>query len=166
MAKRSKSLPSFSDHCAPYPYLAVTVGGPAPGMDVSDAEWIEENSVGDALMDTHHHRFFQTVAQIEEGSNSDAPSLVGERLAFLRAYVDMHFDAEEALLEEIGFAGLDAHRAAPQAFRVRLQGMHAELGDRVDPAQAQSMRNRLRYWWITHIQREDAQYAPLLKPRR
>ncbi len=132
----------------------------------SDAEWVAENSVGDALMDSHHHGFFELVARMEDAPEADALQVVREQLAFLIQYVDLHFGAEEALMQRVEFVGFEAHRRAHQVFRERLEVVHGRLGDRVTASEAQSLRNSIRYWWITHIQREDAQYAPLLRARR
>jgi len=126
-------------------------------------QWVEQFTVGDPLMDSYHHIFFQAVDQIERVSADGDAHAAQERLAFLLMYANMHFEAEESLMWQAKYPGLEAHRALHEAFRAMLMDLHREMGDHPSPETASRTTEVARSWWMDHILHEDMKYAPYLK---
>jgi len=129
------------------------------------AEWVSQHSVGDALMDSYHHIFFQGVEHIEQMAGEGNLEAARERVTFLLVYANMHFEAEEALLAKAGYPGLEDHRSQHQAFRDRIQELQIQM--QTDPSLSTlvEIARTAKGWWMRHILQEDMKYAEYLKKR-
>jgi len=127
------------------------------------SEWVSQHSVGDTLMDSYHHIFFQGVEQIEEVVAGGDVEAAKDRLTFLMVYVNMHFDAEEVLLAKIGYPDLEEHKAQHQVFRDRILELQQQI--RNDPSRDTLLEiaKTAKNWWMRHILQEDMKYAPFMK---
>lgn len=123
------------------------------------AEWVREHSVGDAEMDSYHRVFFEALEEASANLDPSKPAAAQERLGFLMMYARMHFDAEEQLLHEVGFPGLEHHRGLHEAFRADLDALHDRMRDGATAEQARETLALLRTWWMNHILHEDKGYA-------
>ena len=126
-------------------------------------EWVKQYSVGEPLLDSYHHIFFQAVDQIEKAAESGESHAAQERLAFLLMYANMHFESEEDLLWRVGYPELEQHRALHEAFRAMLMDLHQEMGEHPTPETASRTTEVARTWWMDHILHEDMKYKPYLK---
>jgi len=126
-------------------------------------DWVKHYSVGEPLLDSYHHIFFQAVDQIEKVAAAGEAHAAQERLAFLLMYANMHFEAEEDLMWRAGYPELEAHRALHEAFRAMLMDLHREMGEHPTPETASRTTEAARTWWMDHILHEDMKYAPYLK---
>jgi hemerythrin len=123
------------------------------------AEWVRDNSVGDDEMDSYHRVFFEALEEATASLEPSRPAAAQERLGFLLMYARMHFEAEEQLLHEVGYPGLERHRTLHEAFRGELDDLHARMRDGATTEQARETLGLLRAWWADHIQHEDKDYA-------
>ena len=129
------------------------------------SEWVSQHSVGDPLMDSYHHIFFQGVEHIEEVAGDGDVEAARERVTFLLVYANMHFDAEEALLAKVGFPELEDHRAQHQAFRERILELQRQIKDDPSLSTLVEIAKTAKGWWMRHILQEDMKYAEFLKHR-
>jgi hemerythrin len=129
-------------------------------------EWVSEHSVGDALMDSYHHIFFQGVEHIEEVAGEGNIVATRERVTFLLVYANMHFEAEEALLAKVGYPELEDHRAQHQAFRSRIQELQAQIEDDPSLSTLVEIARTAKGWWMRHILQEDMKYAEYLTRKK
>ena len=112
-----------------------------------------EKELGDALIDAHHHTFFDMVRDLttmeEKGGEADLTDLVG----FLEDYVDMHFAAEEALMARVNFPQAEDHATVHRSFASRVSEVRARLGEpgRTQPRRVADHRQR----WFLNIIDED-----------
>lgn len=127
------------------------------------SEWVSQHSVGDTLMDSYHHIFFQGVEQIEEVAAGGDVEAAKDRLTFLMVYVNMHFDAEEVLMAKIGYPDLEEHKAQHQAFRDRIQELQQQIRNDSSRDTLVEIAKTARNWWMRHILQEDMKYAPFMK---
>jgi len=126
-------------------------------------EWVSQHSVGDALMDSYHHIFFQGVEHIEDIAGDGDVESAKERVTFLLVYANMHFEAEEALLAKVGFPGLDDHKAQHQAFRDRIKELQRQMEENPTLPTLVEIARTAKGWWMRHILQEDMKYATFLK---
>src|SRR5664280_964785 len=114
------------------------------------SEWVSQHSVGDALMDSYHHIFFQGVEHIERVVNEGDLEAAKERLTFLLIYANMHFEAEEALLAKKGYPELEEHKAQHQVFRDRILDLQQQIKDHPNLDTLMEIAKTAREWWMHH----------------
>jgi hemerythrin-like metal-binding protein len=132
------------------------------GNAMEFSEWVKQYSVGDALMDSYHHIFFQGTEAIEQAAERGDLDTAKDRLTFLVVYANMHFDAEEALLAKSGYPALGERH---QAFRAQIQDLQDRMKASPSVALAAELAKVAREWWISHILHEDRAYASYMKAR-
>ncbi len=130
--------------------------------------WTAGMSVGIPAIDAQHRELFSRLNELVRAVRSGAGATTVERtVVFLTDYVQTHFHDEEVLLEQAGWPGLPAHRAAHAGFRRDLTELAARIAapgaDR--DALATDLHLRLRDWLVHHIIVEDRAYAAWLASR-
>jgi len=79
------------------------------GLDLY--KWKQEYSVGVATLNQQHQHLFELVDQLQEFmTTGQSDAVITTTLRELMACTRQHFLAEEALMTECSFPGLDAHR--------------------------------------------------------
>ena len=119
--------------------------------------WKDAYSVGNALLDSQHKQLIDLVNEL----NGDAE--LAAVLAGLQRYGDVHFRAEESLLEAVGYPDLEQHRKYHQAFRDWLEGVveaHRSGGDAA--VARQDIHNYLCVWLANHLLVYDKAFEPWL----
>jgi hemerythrin len=119
--------------------------------------WTEDLSVGHELIDADHQCIFDIANRLHTEITEDPDaeySIVGEVLVELIDHTGEHFKREEALMQEIGFAGYEGHKLE-----------HALLMNKVNDLHRQFMDGRrnisievwafLQKWLISHILNSD-----------
>ena len=91
---------------------------------------------------------------------------LGEVLFDVLAYASTHFDDEEALMERIGFPGLERQKALHAEFRIEVaRRWRAVRGGRRDARRAACVQHRLQDWLVHHVWEEDLQFAEYIRPQ-
>lgn len=123
------------------------------------ATWKDGLSVGNELIDSQHRAFFDEIAAVgralEDGEGRDA--VIAFYCKFVGALAQ-HFQAEEALLEQVGFPHLTEHRIEHEAL---MQAVNAVEGLLVTGESAHDMKfviKRLFTSLIEHLVYEDMRY--------
>ena len=131
-------------------------------MDI--IEWSEKFSVGDRLMDSYHHIFFEMVKEFvmeaEQGTLKDES--LRDCIRFLVRYVAMHFRAEERLMEQCGYPGRAEHRILHREFAGEIQEMAARFEVHPESLPAQEVLFKAMLWFARHILGEDMKYKAFL----
>ena len=124
--------------------------------------WDHSLSVGIDIIDEHHRYLFDLtndlfdVVQSKRGSRE-----VARVLKALDQYAQVHFRAEERMMDHYGYAESPAQHRQHRAFEEKLAEFYAELHD--SPLTAQfDILLYLREWLIRHIRVEDAKLSVLL----
>jgi hemerythrin-like metal-binding protein len=137
---------------------------PAP-QPRSDAwfTWTEEMSVGIEVIDEHHRYLFDltndlyTVVTGKLGSRE-----VARILKSLEQYAQIHFRAEERMMEHYGYASLDRQEHQHVRFTEKLQEFYTELHENPLTAQFDALLY-LRDWLVRHIIHEDTGLKVLVR---
>jgi hemerythrin len=125
-------------------------------------KWTEEDyGTTVAACDEQHQELFNRVNVLNDAISGDERSAIGTALDSLIEYVIEHFQAEEKLMEEKGYADLEAHRK-----------LHAELIDTCSDLQGKFHANNadvgsdtmafIKDWLDNHIPVIDKKYGPVL----
>jgi hemerythrin len=130
-------------------------------------QWTPALSVGVADIDAQHQELFgraeRLIAALRAGDRGEVLPL----LAYLDDYVVQHFAAEERLMKEAGYPGLEAHAAAHKAFRTDFAGMVKDFR-RTGPTAlvALTIHNWLSDWLRMHIGGVDQEFGRFVAARR
>jgi hemerythrin len=95
-----------------------------------------------------------------------ADAEVAESIRFLREYVREHFDAEEGLMREHGYPGLEAHAGLHARIRRRLDEVVAAYErDGGTEALTGDVEAMMRGWLSLHIGEQDRAFAAFLRAK-
>jgi hemerythrin len=130
-------------------------------------EWTPALAVGVDTIDAQHRELFrraeQLIAALRAGDRGEVPLV----LAYLEEYAVHHFGAEERLMREVGYPGLDEHVAAHQAFRADFAEL-VQRFERTGPTAyvALTVHNWLSDWLRKHLGGIDLELGKFLAARR
>jgi len=128
---------------------------------VGQIEWTPAWSVGHPELDEQHQMLLELYNRFDAAAAQGKGSReVAGLLDALVGYTEKHFAAEERVLEEKGYAGLDRHRSLHQQLIHKLDGFRQDLaaGRRFTA----DFRRFLGYWWQSHILEHDKEYGQAL----
>ena len=129
--------------------------------DTRWVSWDETLSVGIDVIDEHHRYLFDLTNDLVDVVAKKLGSReVGRVLKALGQYAEVHFRAEERMMEHYGFEGLDRQKGQHQQFHDKLQEFCEELHDNPLIAQFEVM-TFLQEWLVGHIRNEDVQLRAL-----
>jgi len=136
-------------------------------MDAVLLEWTAALATGIDEIDEQHRELFRCVARVRDAAFADDVTEIDRTLAFLREYVDFHFQAEERFMAAKRFPDLARHReehlAMLEAVR-EIETDHHGMG-----AGAESLARVERFlsdWLRTHIGLTDVAMARFVRRAR
>jgi hemerythrin len=121
--------------------------------------WDDKLSVGITKMDEHHRKLVSMINDLhdamKEGRGKDlmAPMLKG-----LLDYANFHFSSEEAMMQKMGFADLESHKAEHEKFIQKVNAFNNDL-NKGKLALSMDVMVFLKDWLLNHILKSDKQYA-------
>jgi len=123
-------------------------------------EWQDCMETGIPLVDADHKILVSLINQVHACIGGvDEYGALGSILRVLADYTDYHFQREEALQEECGYPGYQAHKA----LHARLTEQVREILRRFEAApgsvRAQDIQKFLEDWLVDHILRHDMPYT-------
>jgi hemerythrin len=128
--------------------------------------WKDSYSVGHPELDAQHQTMFRLLNELHEALETGETQRPCEQLLDDACrYAEFHFGREEALMALGGFPNLPDHRAAHRAYVQRVQEIRQAAAGAPDD-QFYELFAFLRGWWLEHITRLDAEYAPALRSVR
>jgi hemerythrin len=134
-------------------------------MENSTFRWTEAYSVHIAALDQQHQQLFETVNELDqslrEGRGSAAIDGVLNKLL---DYAEVHFTAEESLMQRHEFPGLSIHRAQHQEF-CRKVAAFIEAQRAGKSGTPVSLLWFLREWLKQHVLKNDKRYSAYLNGR-
>jgi hemerythrin len=129
-------------------------------------QWTSALAVGVPQLDAQHQELFRraerAIAALRAGDREEVLPL----LVYLEEYVVHHFEAEERLMREVGFPGLEGHAALHRAFRADFAGMLRDYR-RTGPTAlvALTVHNWLSDWLRNHIGGVDVELGKFVAAR-
>ena len=119
-------------------------------------EWNDQYSIGVEKIDNHHKHFFLLLNKIYDSFLKHVPNdELDSLLRQLIEYSMFHFSAEERLMQENLFPGLDAHKREHDGFSEKVIEMQKDYlyGDK---ALCLAVISFLNNWVSNHILQVDA----------
>ena len=123
--------------------------------------WDDNLSTQNEEVDYQHKTLFKLVSDVlESNQKGDSKEKISERLNFLSNYVAEHFEYEEKLMRQSGFAGYTEHQEMHKAFiktaislidDFHAKGASDDMAEKVDTV--------VITWLIEHIRAEDIKIA-------
>jgi hemerythrin len=128
--------------------------------------WSSEHSVGVRSLDLQHRRMVDALNKLlaEPDAGLDSAILL-QTLNKLTEYAGEHFKDEEALMERVGYPGLEQHKEQHRLFREKIVEccLAAQLGIDTVPRQ---LLQFLIDWLAEHMHKEDMKYVPYVTTAR
>ncbi|MCR6633174.1 MAG: hemerythrin domain-containing protein [Magnetospirillum sp.] len=125
--------------------------------------WNDAFLVGDAHIDAQHRAFFDEVNAVstvlEQGSGREA--VIDFYRAFTAALIT-HFRDEEAMLERLGYAGLERHRGEHEALLSAVASVEGLLLTGNDLHHWRLVVRRLFAALVDHLAGSDMRYKSLV----
>lgn len=119
--------------------------------------WTPDLAVGVTQIDTQHQEIFRRVnCLLSAMSQGNAAQEITRTLTFLADYVQSHFRAEEALMDQIAYPGAASHKLQHRAFLQRfacLQALFTEQG--ASPTLVLQLQKEATEWLVGHISKTD-----------
>jgi hemerythrin len=128
-------------------------------------KWSENLSVGIAEMDRQHQKLIDLINQLNDAmSQGKGKEALGKTINGLLDYTKTHFAAEEKLMGQHGYTGLDEQKGAHKKFidkvaAYKLQFENGKVGLTIE------MMNFLSDWLKGHIVVEDKKYGSYLNEK-
>jgi hemerythrin-like metal-binding protein len=124
-------------------------------------EWSESLSVHVEDLDRQHRRFIDMCNDMHDALMAGEPGRIkgtrDETLGNLKAYLQEHFEDEEAYMEKIGYSGIEAHKKEHRDFAVKVDGYITALAGGELVLSSEIMKSMLN-WFFDHVAGEDARY--------
>jgi hemerythrin len=120
-------------------------------------EWTDDLNTGIGVIDNQHQRIVTYINKLDHAHKHHSREEVGEVLDELVDYTLSHFAFEESLMEDAGYAYINAHKRVHQLFvkRVGDYQQRFKLGEEIE----EELMHSLRAWLINHIKNDDQDYA-------
>lgn len=127
--------------------------------------WSDEFSLDMPEIDAHHRLLIDLINKIWRATIDPRtrPAQVLPIVQALENYTSIHFSAEEAFMQEIGYERLNEHRQAHQSFiaRIAQERVRVMQGERL----SLEIIHYLKDWLLNHILVADKHYADSCKRR-
>jgi len=131
-------------------------------------DWSSDLSIGIEQIDSQHKELFQRIASLRWAlRNGQGRAALLKTIDFLEEYVDVHFNAEEALMQEYNYSGLPEQKKEHDAFlrdfsdfKERLLAMESQ-GEFTAFLEIEFER-RLSGWLVGHIGKVDKKLGTFL----
>lgn len=133
--------------------------------DVSVMTWDERYSVKVPEIDAQHQRLFDLINAFSEAiADKQAADGMKKIVQGLIQYAEFHIQYEERLMERFKYPGLEAQRAAHNAFIRKATDLHARFVEGKLLLGAE-VTNFLKNWLMEHILATDKEYVECLTSR-
>lgn len=130
-------------------------------------QWSPALAVGVPEIDAQHQELFRRAERLVTALRTGDRKEVAPLIRYLADYVVEHFSAEERFMHEIGYPGLEAHRAVHLAFREDFAAMIADYERKgATPLVALTLHNWLSDWLRRHVGGVDVEIGRFAAAKR
>lgn len=126
------------------------------------AEFDDTLITGNEMIDSQHREWFKKINDLLRSCENGGGKMTAiKMLEYMADYTDFHFGEEEKLQEEIGYPGIDKHRAEHEKFRNTVKDLHEMLEEEEGPSDAfvKKVQENVVDWLYGHIQGFDRSVA-------
>ncbi len=126
-------------------------------------EWSDDLKTGNRQIDAEHWGLFALVNDLYDKLQAGAADAsIDATIEALVAYVDSHFEYEEALMAVGGYPDIEAHRQFHQRLKGRVLAYRAAYVDDPEGFDDYGFMDFLGGWLRGHIMKEEMAYIPYL----
>jgi hemerythrin len=127
-------------------------------------EWDDSLSVNVELIDEQHKMLIQRLADLSDAFRRGLEqNKVMQTLEFMIDYTDFHFSAEEKVMEENDYPGLEEQKQQHEEFRTTLDNIVEDYKEEgTTTAIATEINVFLLNWLIKHIKGSDTKLGKFL----
>ncbi|MBC8339124.1 MAG: hemerythrin family protein [Rhodospirillales bacterium] len=131
------------------------------------AQWSDDYKTGEKEIDKEHWGLFALINDLNEKRlhGADEKSIASTLYALV-AYVDVHFEHEERLMEETGYPELDSHKKAHEALDRRVMEFQDAFLGSPETFDFEALMDFLSNWLQQHILKLDMDFAAYHKKRQ
>jgi len=125
-------------------------------------EWDPGLETGDDVVDAQHRNLYAIVNELDDALREErAREAVALMLVRVLLHAKSHFHDEEALMERVGYPGLERHRGLHRDFEQQAEQISDEYlaGESISP---ECLAAFLHDWLVEHIGTEDRQIVAYL----
>ncbi len=126
------------------------------------AEFDDTLVTGNEMIDSQHRQLIEKINDLLRSceENADRKAAV-QMLSYLADYTDFHFGEEERLQEEIGYPGIQEHKAKHEELRKTVKELHEMLEEQEGPTDAfvEMVNKNVTEWLYYHIKGFDRSVA-------
>jgi len=127
--------------------------------------WDPSFSVQVSRCDNHHQKLFSLVNTLHQAMAQGKEAEVLQHVVHeLLEYAKYHFSAEEALMEQAGYIGLEVHRIRHQEFVKQVEQFQKDL-EVSKTGKAHEVLAFIKQWLATHIKHTDKRYSAHLNAK-
>ncbi len=128
-------------------------------------DWSDSYRLGDNELDEQHRAIFDVVDRLAEAISSGARHEIMGVFSRLVDYAKSHFSWEEAYMEKLGYAGLEAHKLEHIAFLEEVMALWQNFLQGDPEAVGRRLLNFLHDWLTEHIGRADRACCATLRDK-
>jgi len=130
-------------------------------------QWSEDFKIGEKEIDKEHWGLFALINDLDDKRAQGAgESSIKSTLMALVAYVDVHFEHEERLMEETGYPDLEDHKKIHKALGSRVDRFRVDYEGSPEAFDYVELMEFLSSWLSEHILRVDMRFSEFLKKQR
>jgi len=124
------------------------------GQSRGEITWLPEYSVGNDLMDSHHKQLFYVINEFFKCTKHEKMLLIFGQLL---DYIELHFNVEERMLQEINFPKFDDHVKKHNQLLNKVKILQTKLNNKENNIH-QKIALFLYKWLADHILKSDMEY--------
>ncbi len=156
-------------HPLPWIMLVVVIAIPIIHNKIAGSRylvWKDEYSVGVEEMDNDHKKLLNLINQLQTAVHYyTGQEFEQKALDELVDYTKTHFKKEEKLMEDNGYADLEAHKKQHEMFIAKINGFLVQYNQNSEVTVVDTLKF-LKDWLIKHINGTDKEYGKVLNEKR
>jgi hemerythrin len=126
--------------------------------------WDPDMSVGVTILDEDHKRIMNLINKLYDAIlEREGKDVLDDIFIGLMVYINLHFEAEEALFEETGYAGADEQKRQHRVMAQRAKEARQRFEEDKNAVMPMEIMYFLKDWWLDHILNTDKKYAEHFK---
>jgi len=130
-------------------------------------QWSDDFKTGEKEIDKEHWGLFALINDLaDKRAHGADESSIASTLQALVAYVDVHFEHEERLMEETGYPELESHKKAHQALDRQVADFQDAYERSPETFDYETLMEFLSNWLGQHILKLDMDFAAYHKSRQ
>lgn len=124
-------------------------------------DWNDAMSVGIEEIDQQHRQIIQYINEVDMAIKTAQPDRIAPVLTKLAEYAASHFTLEEEIMAQANYPALKEHRKVHEAYAQKIR--HFQERHKAGQDIGRDLRSDLIIWLTDHIQRDDQDYAQLVR---